>query len=181
MSKTGYYEALKFQEDMLDKLTKNTQLCHMDRGQLTGLWDMAVDIELLDEPSLNPLVWSYHGKTYSTKAFNVRFSLHKVLVAALEFGSSFTIPDSAIRAVFSALLILLTLLEMCTVKLSEEHARVLIKCQEMKADLNPIYEDELLQATGTTSAVLTDLSQLGCIELNQGTVRINESILIGSM
>ena len=178
MSKNGYHEALQFQKNMYEKLQKNAEKYNLNANQLTGLWDTAVDIELLDEPSVNSFIWSYNGKTYSTKAFNVRFSLKKVLTSVLEFSASFTIPESKIKAVLSILLILVCLLDITTFKLDTEHAKVLIKCKELKADIHPIREEELLQVTGASNAIVNDLSQLGCIELNQGTIQLNESILI---
>lgn len=101
-----------------------------------------------------------------------------MLTSVLEFSASFTIPESKIKAVLSILLILVCLLDITTFKLDTEHAKVLIKCKELKADIHPIREEELLQVTGASNAIVNDLSQLGCIELNQGTIQLNESILI---
>lgn len=178
MSSSGYLDALRFQQNLSDDLRTEADSFGINIDQMTGLLDTAVDIELLNEPAENAFIWSYKGKTYSTKAFNVRFSLHKVLVSILEFGVSPEYPDTQLKAVLAALLILYKLINISTKELSEEHAAVLIECHKQHADVNPIDEEQLLQATGASRAIVTELSRIGCIELSNGTVRLLEEIYI---
>ena len=181
MSQSGYQEAELFQKSMCENLRTEAEKNGWNPEQLIGLWDMAVDIELLDEPDSNPFVWSYKGQTYSTKAFNVRFSLKKVLISILEFGASMELPDSTVKAVFTALVILYKLLDINTVELREEYAVVLIKCHELHADERPIREEELLQLPDVSSETIDKLVLLGCIELEDGFVRLKEEIYIRSI
>ncbi len=62
MSKSGYQEALRFQENMCNDLQKTAKDYGINYDRLIGLWDTAVDIELLDTPSTNAFVWSYKEK-----------------------------------------------------------------------------------------------------------------------
>lgn len=48
MEAPGYTEALEFQKSMCEKLKENAQLLGVDKDLLVGLWDTAVDIEILD-------------------------------------------------------------------------------------------------------------------------------------
>lgn len=178
MSQTGYLEAEKFQNNMCEVLTEVAKKNNLSIQRTIGLWDTAVDIELLDEPSAHSFVWSYKGATYSTKAFNVRFSLKKVLVSILEYGASFEVPDREVKTVLFVLLMLYKLVDIGTIKLSEAHAAALIKCAELHAFERPVREEELLQVSNVTNAVLTELEKLGCIELVDGNVRLIESIHI---
>lgn len=178
MSQTGYYEAELFQKNMCDALKKDAEKNGWNSEQMIGLWDTAVDIELLDEPSTNPFVWSHKGKTYSTKAFNVRFSLKKVLISVLEYGGTFEIPDSEVKTIFVALLMLYKLVDIATVELSEAYAVAIIKCHKLHAMEHPILEEELLQVPNVTHTIITELDRLGCIELRDGYVRLNEEIYI---
>ena len=178
MSQTGYYEAELFQKSMCEALKKDAEKNDWNSDQVIGLWDTAVDIELLDEPNSNSFVWSYKGKTYSTKAFNVRFSLKKVLISILEYGGTFEVPDSEVKTVFVALLMLYKLMDIGTVELSEAHAAAIIKCHELHALEQSVREEELLQVPNVTHAIITELDQLRCIELRDGYVRLNEVIYI---
>lgn len=178
VSQTGYFEAEIFQNAMCEALTEVAEKNNLNTDRLIGLWDTAVDIELLDEPSANSFVWSHKGTTYSTKAFNVRFSLKKVLILILEYGGTFAIPDGKVRTVLFALFILYKLFDMSTIELSEAHASALIKCAEFHAFDRPIREEELLLAPNVTYTVISDLEQLGCVELTDGKVRLVESIHI---
>ena len=178
MSSSGYLEALRFQQNLSDDLRAEADNLGININQLTGLLDTAVDMELLNEPAENAFIWSYKGKAYSTKAFNVRFSLHKVLVSVLEFGVSPEFPDTSLKAILAVLIILYKLLKISTQELSEEHAAILIECHKQHADVNPIDEEQLLQATSASRAIVTELSRIGCIELNNGNVRLLEEIYI---
>jgi len=178
MLKPGYDEAIQFQKNKCNDLLEKIKKYGFDNNQVIGLWDTAVDIELLNEPSSTSFVWSYRGKTYSTKAFNVRFCLNKVLKSVLEFGGSFSVPDSKVKTVFTALLILDSLLEISTLELCDDHAKMLIKCHDLQLDIHTISEDELLRVTGMTNTVITDLCKLGCIELSEGMIRLKENIFI---
>lgn len=178
MSKSGYQEALQFQEDLCNDLQKIAETCNVKYDQLMGLWDTAVDIELLDTPSENAFIWSYKEKTYSSKLFNVQFSLKKVLVSVLEFGGTLEIPDASLKTIFTALLILYRIADISTVNLSETHAAVLIRCYELHANTQPISEEILLQVPGSSSVVITELSKLGCIDIVEGMVKLKEKILV---
>lgn len=178
MSNSGYLEAVRFQQNMCDDLREDADSLGLSSEQLIGLWDTAVDIELLDAPDANAFVWSYRGKTYSSKAFNVRFSLHKVLVSILEFGGSLELPDAARKAVFAALLIFYKIAEISTIELTEDQAIALIECHRLHADIHPIQEDQLLSVPGVSSTTITNLSRIGCIELSEGFVCLQEEIFI---
>ena len=178
MSQTGYYEAELFQKNMCDALKEDAEKNGWNSEHVIGLWDTAVDIELLDEPSANSFVWFHKGKTYSTKAFNVRFSLKKVLVSVLEYGGTFEIPDSEVKTIFVALMILYKLVDIGTIELNEAHAAAVIKCHKLHAMKRPIIEEELLQVPNVTHAIITELDRLGCIELREGYVRLNEEIYV---
>lgn len=178
MSKSGYSEAMRFQKDMCDDLLSEAEERGWDSKRLIGLWDMAVDIELLDSPGDNAFVWSHNGNTYSTKAFNVRFSLKKVLTSVLEFGASWEVTDFSTKTILLALLILCKLAEITTIKLSDDHAAALIKCHELHADKSPVIEEELLQQSGVSSAVISELASMGCISIKDGTIQLNEEIYI---
>ena len=178
MSNSGYLEAVRFQKNMCDNLIEDADNLGISSEQLIGLWDTAVDIELLDTPGANAFVWSYKGKTYSSKAFNVRFSLHKVLVSILGFGGSLEVPDTALKAIFAALLILYKIAEISTIELTEDQAIALIECHRLHADTQPIQEDQLLLVSGVSSTTITNLSHIGCIELNHGFVHLQEVIFI---
>ena len=71
MSQAGYHDAELFQKNMCEALREDAERNGWDSERLIGLWDTAVDIELLDDPGENLFVWSYKGKVYSTKAFNI--------------------------------------------------------------------------------------------------------------
>lgn len=178
MSKNGYLKAIQFQENMCDDLCEVASKHGLDIDRLIGLWDTAVDINLLDAPGTNSFVWSHKGKTYSSKAFNVRFSLKKILESVLEFGGSFHLPDDPVKTVFVALLILYKLVDMGTQQLSESHAAALIKCYQLRADIKPIQEEILLRIPGVSNATVTELSQLGCIKIFDGLVQLSEAIFI---
>lgn len=178
MSKSGYREAIDFQENMCADLRNEAEKYGLNSERLIGLWDTAVDIELLDEPSANAFVWHHKGKTYSIKAFNIRFSLKKVLVSVLEFGGTMELPDDPVKTVFFALLILYKILDVSTLELCEAHAAALIKCHELRADERPIKEEVLCQFPGVTSGIISELATLGCIQINEGMVRLNEEIYI---
>lgn len=178
MSSSGYLEAVRFQENMCDELRVEAERMGIDRDRLVGLWDTAVDIELLDSPDTNAFVWSHEGKTYSSKAFNVRFSLKKVLVSVLELGGSLELPDTSVKTIFAALLILYKIAEITTIELSEDQAAALIECYRLHADRYPIKEDQLLLVPGVSEATITNLSHIGCVELSEGTVRLQEEIFI---
>ena len=138
MSHTGYYEAELFQKNMCEAWKEVAVKNGWNGKQVIGLWDTAVDVELLDEPSANSFVWSHNGRTYSTKAFNVRFSLKKVLISILEYGGAY----------------------------------------ELHAFEMPIPEEDLLQVPNVTHMVITELEQMGCIELRDGYVRLKEDVYI---
>lgn len=178
MNKSGYREAIQFQENMCEALRNTAQEYGVDYDRLIGLWNTAVDIELLDAPSENGFVWSYKDKTYSSKLFNVRFSLKKVLMSILEYGGTFEFPSSPEKTVFVVLSLLCKIADISTVKLSEADAAVLSRCYELRADIQPVSEDVLLQVNGATNEIITHLETLGCIEEIDGMVQLKESILI---
>lgn len=178
METPGYTEALKFQQSMCKELEEDAQQLGVEQDLLIGLWDTAVDIEILNAPGANEFVWSYKGKTHSTKAFNVQFALKKVLVFILEFGASFQMPDDPVRTVLTALLILYKLVKIGTVNLNETHANILMKCHQLNAYESPIKEANLLSAVGCTSGCIDDLAQLGCLELIDGNIWLKERVLI---
>lgn len=178
VSQAGYLEAEKFQNNMCEMLTEIAEKNNLSIERAIGLWDTAVDIELLDEPSAHSFVWSYRGTTYSTKAFNVRFSLKKVLTSILEYGATFEVPDRAVKTVLFVLFILYKLVDIGTIELNEAHAAALIKCAELHASERPVREEDLLQASNVTNTVLTELEKLGCVELVDGNVRLIDSIHI---
>jgi len=178
MSQSGYREAELFQENMCEDLRLEAEKYGWNAEQIIGLWDTAVDIELLDDPCSNPFVWSHKGKTYSTKAFNVRFSLKKVLTSILELGAASEMPDSAQKAVFASLLILYNLSDVSTKRLTEAQAAVLIKCYELHASERPISEEILLQLPDVSSKTIDELNSLGCIKLDNGLVWLEEKIFI---
>lgn len=178
VSQTGYFEAEKFQNAMCEELKEVAEKYNLNSDRVIGLWDTAVDIELLEEPGANSFVWSHKGKTYSTKAFNVRFSLKKVLLFILEYGGTVGVPEGTVKKVLLALFMLYKLAGMGTIELSEAHAAALIKCAELHAFERPVREEELLRASNVTHAVISDLERLGCVELTDGNVRLIESIFI---
>lgn len=178
VSKSGYWESLQFQENMCDSLREEAKQREIDAEKLIGLWNRVVDIELLDEPSTNAFVWSHKGQTYSTKAFNVRFELKKLLLAAAEFGASFEIPDTPVKTVLTALVILYKLAEISTQTLNQEQAEMLIKCCELGAYDKPVMEKDLLRLSNGTSKTVDELRHLGCIALNNGAICLKEQIYI---
>lgn len=178
MSNAGYSEAIRFQQNMYDDLQIEAEQRGINCDRLIGLWDTVVDIELLDAPSDNAFVWSHQGKTYSTKAFNVCFSLIKVFVSIFELGGSLELPDSPKKTIFAALLILYKLLEVSTLELSEDQAVALLECYKLRANVRPIREEQLLQVPGVSSTTITNLSRIGCIELIEETVQLREEIYI---
>ena len=70
------------------------------------------------------------------------------------------------------------LVDIATVELSEAHAVAIIKCHKLHAMEHPILEEELLQVPNVTHTIITELDRLGCIELRDGYVRLNEEIYI---
>lgn len=178
MNKSGYREAVQFQENMCEALRNTAQEYGVNYDRLIGLWNTAVDIELLDAPSEYGFVWSYKDKTYSSKLFNVKFSLKKVLMSILEYGGTFEFPSSPEKTVFVVLSLLCKIADISTVKLSEVDASVLSQCYKLHAHEHPVNEDVLLQVDGATQETITHLQTLGCIEEVEGMVYLKESILI---
>ena len=178
MEAPGYTDALEFQKSMCERLKGDAQLLGVDKDLLVGLWDTAVDIEILNAPGNNEFIWSHNGKAHSTKAFNIQFALKKILVFILEFGASFQMPDDPVRTVLTALLILYNLVDCSTIDLDKTHANVLIKCHEMDGYNSPIEETDLLEATGCTYACIDELVWLGCLEVQNGSIRLRERIFI---
>ena len=70
------------------------------------------------------------------------------------------------------------LVDIGTIELNEAHAAAVIKCHKLHAMKRPIIEEELLQVPNVTHAIITELDRLGCIELREGYVRLNEEIYV---
>ena len=71
------------------------------------------------------------------------------------------------------------LMDISTVELKNVHSTALIKCYQLHADQRAVSEQELLEDPDITADVLTDLNQLGCIEIRDGLVTLVEDILLG--
>lgn len=179
MDRPNYEDINLFWDTMRAEIIEEAQRCGWDRDVAIGLWDTAVDVELLSEPAADSFVWSCKGKTYSTKALNVKYSLRKVLTLILEVGGTISFSENAVRNVFIALWILSRLMDISTVELKNVHSTALIKCYQLHADQRAVSEQELLEDPDITADVLTDLNQLGCIEIRDGLVTLVEDILLG--
>ena len=178
VSKPGYSEAIQFQQNMCDDLLCEADKLGIDSNLVIGLWNTAVDIELLNSPGEHGFVWSYNGKTYSTKAFNVSFSMKKLLMSVLDFGASFQLPDGEIKTVLIALSILYKLIDASTIKLDDLHAQILLKCHLLNAYEHPVPEEVLLEIPGVSSESISALEGMGCIQITDGFITLRERILI---
>lgn len=167
-------EAFAFDDEMRGKMRELATEYGLDSNKLIGLYDIATRIEKHDENSLRHFFWNKRDSVYSTKPYNVIFRLRAALIAVIDEGLSFSIPENQTETVMLVLRILLKLLAASTVKITEDQVKVLVECHTNNAYLKPIDEESLLRLTGVPQKTIDELCELKCIELVNGNVWLKE-------
>ena len=178
MNGNGYEEANRCYNQMSEEMRELAVQWGVDPDKLIGLWDIVVQIDVVGKPGAGTLVWKDRDEVYSTKPYNVFFRLKDLLLTSVEIGVTVGPSDGPTQTILKGLYILCKLLEVSTVKLNEDQAKLLAVCHKQSAYDQGIDEDELLDSLGISSKTVDELVQLHCIRLEEGKIYLPERILI---
>lgn len=179
MADNGHEEGLKFHDYIKDEVRQLAIAENVNVEKLSGLSDLSIMVDIVGNDVAQEFIWTYNGKKYSTKAFNVYFRIKSMLVAIFEFGLSVSIPANKPEAVKLGLRILMIIAKLTTIELTDDIYEILKICHEKNAYTNGIIEDELLSMVfNATPKTIDTLCNMGCLRLEDGKVFINERILI---
>lgn len=175
-NQSGSDNALAFDLQIQKELQDLAQRDHIDNGKLLGLYNIAVEYTVLGNVSGQDLVHTKaDGKVVSTKGYNVRFRLVHALAAIIDIGVSLS-DGTSWKTVAVLLKILLTVTDMIEVELTDAHAKVLETCFKLGASMREIPEQDILEGAGADTGVIDDLVKLHCISLDEGKIRLIETI-----
>ena len=76
MNGNGYEEANRCYNQMSEEMRELAVQWGVDPDKLIGLWDIAVQIDVVGKPGAGTLVWKDRDEVYSTKPYNVFFRLN---------------------------------------------------------------------------------------------------------
>lgn len=180
MAGNGYEEAYAFDKAMCNQVKKMAEDENVSPNKAVGLWDIAIQIDVVGEDKCLSMVWSDGTKTYSTKAVNVFFNQKAVLEASIEFGLTLALLKDAFATVRFALLILFKLYKITTVELTDEMAKLLVECHKRNAYNTGVKVSELLEATGGDPAALEKLEELACLHFtdDRDKIILDEKVFI---
>ena len=178
MRGNGYEEAVAYNSTMCAVMRALAQDEGVSPDKMVGLWDIAVQVDVVGDQDMMPLVWSVNGTSYSTKAVNVYFRLKTVLESIIEIGLTLTVPNDTFNTIRLALLILLKLLQSITVELTPEMSRLLMECHKRNAYVSGVEKEELLNKAEASDDTLDTLCSMSCIRLQDNKVFLEERILI---
>ena len=178
MNGNGYEEANRCYNQMSEEMRELAVQWGVDPDKLIGLWNAAVQIDVVGRPGAGTLVWRDRDEVYSTKPYNVFFRLKVLLVESVEIGMTVGPSDGPIQTILKGLYILCKLLKVSTVKLNEDQAKLLAACHKQNAYDQGLDEDKLLDSLAITSKTVDELVQLHCIRLEEGKIYLEEKILI---
>lgn len=137
-----------------------------------------MQIDVVGKPGAGTLVWKDRDEVYSTKPYNVFFRLKDLLLTSVEIGVTVGPSDGPTQTILKGLYILCKLLNVSTVKLNEDQAKLLAACHKQSAYDQGVDEDELLDSLEISSKTVDELVQLHCIRLEEGKIYLVEKILI---
>lgn len=176
---SGSESALAFDNRMKEMLVAVAKEQHIDQNKLIGLYNMTSDYVILGgDVADHSFIRIGNEKSTTTKAWNLRFRLCDGLAAIVDMGLTLFSEDEDWKTVIQLLKILLQLFGQSTIELSEEQAKVLIKCYEMKAHCVPVEEERILSSANASHKTIDELCKLRCIELDNGLVTLIEEINI---
>lgn len=169
-------DAFDFDNQMRGEIQEIAKTQGLNPNKILGLYDIATRIELHDENSFMHFVWNRRDSVYSSKPYNVIFRMRAALIAVIDEGLSFSVPENQIETIMLVLRLLLKLLISSTMKITADQAKVLKECHINKAYMRPIEEETLLKLTGVPRKTIDELCELKCIELINGKVWLKEEI-----
>ena len=179
---SGYEQALQYDMYMQEQLKLYAISENIDPKKMIGLYNIAVNYEVLDENGAAHEFIHTSGKTggklVSTKPYNLRFRLAASLSAIIETGITLFTPGETIPTIMQLVKIVISLLDESSIELSEEQAKVLLTCYQLKAFHSSVPEEVILQQTASTSKVIDELCRLRCIELIDGNVKLVEEVVL---
>ncbi len=179
---SGYEQALQYDMHMQEQLKHYAISKNIDPKKMIGLYNIAVNIEVPDENIADHGFVHSSDKTgeklVTTKPYNLRFRLAASLSAIIETGITLFTPGEMIPTIMQLIKIVISLLDESSIELSEDQAKVLLACYQLKAFHSPVSEEVILQQTASTPKVIDELCRLRCIELIDGNIKLIEEVVL---
>lgn len=178
MSGSGFQEAYEFNKAVCDDLKIYADVYNLEHNRLIGLWNIAFEIEAATDSIENSFVWTNENKTYSTKSFNIKFRPKAIFTAIMENGLTLGKPDTGLQAAMMALFLFYKFLQVSTIQLTEEQAKIMMKCHELKGYEFPVNEEVLIAELGVSRTAIDQLYNLQCIDLINGEIYLKEKVFL---
>ena len=179
---SGYEQALQYDVHMQEQLKHYALSKNIDPKKMIGLYNIAVNIEVPDENIADHGLVHSSDKTgeklVTTKPYNLRFRLAASLSAIIETGITLFTPGEMIPTIMQLIKIVISLLDESSIELSEDQAKVLLACYQLKAFHSPVSEEVILQQTASTPKVIDELCRLRCIEMIDGNIKLIEEVVL---
>lgn len=178
MAGKGFEEAYMMDENICKRIAIEAQTLGYEENKLIGLWNIAAQISVDTFGENNGFVFRFADNTYSLKAANIIYNQKVLLESIIEFGLTIAKPASSVETIRTALYILFKIAMVGTIEITDSHAQLLQVCHNAKAYSKAIDEESLLTMVPTaSSADISDLHNLGCIEIVEGQIYLRERVI----
>lgn len=165
-------------ETICKRIAIEAQTLGYAENKLIGLWNIAAQISVDTFGENNGFVFHFADNTYSLKAANIIYNQKVLLESIIEFGLTIAKPASPVETIRTALYILFKIVMVGKIEITDSHAQLLQVCHNAKAYSRAIDEESLLTTVPTaSSADISDLHNLGCIEIVEGQIYLRERVI----
>lgn len=179
MNYIGLDGAFELEDQIHQRVIEYAHSEDWDEHQLIELWNTAAEISVDDFGTQRGIVFSLGENSYSVKGANIIFNQRKLLEAVIEMGLTMTKPHGKAEIIQLALYIVYNLGILACIELNKVQADILVYCHKANIYDRFVDEDDVLRGvTGASCSELTTLSEIGCIEIVDGKIRLREKIVL---
>lgn len=172
-------DAFELEEQIHQRIMEYAQRESLDEQQLMKLWNTAAEICVDGIGAQRGIVFSLGEKSYSVKGANLVYNQRKLLENVVEIGLTMSKPQGNDEIIKLALYIVYKLGALVSIELNKVQADILVYCHTENMYDRFVSEEDILSAVdGASSSELTTLSNMGCIEILDGKIRLCEKVVL---
>ena len=179
MKINGLGQAFALENEMHQKIAEFAKREGYNTEQLISIWNLAIQISTEAFDNQRGLVFGFAGKKYSAKGTNIIYNQKELLNTVVELGLTLDKTQGVIETIRTVLYLIYRLWLLASVELTNTQASILYYCHQENAYDYFISEEAILNVVeGANCDEITALSRMGCIEIYEGKIRLQEKVFL---
>lgn len=178
MPKNSYDEAVEYYDLLGEEIQQYAKDNNLNHKKVLGLYNIAVHIDVTDKTNLQDFVCINNKNSFRTNAINLTFNLKSVLFSIIEIGLTTDQLQDPIDVIKLTLYILIKVIDLSTIKISDDQAKLLYFLHSQNAYEIGIDESKLINKHEFSQETINELYKLKCLDIIEGKIYLIDTIFI---